>query len=409
MRTPDDFAVFSPEGGCSDRCSKRLPCGHACPNKCHSDALHAAVHCLERCQRTKVGCDHPCLKPCGDPCGNLCKIKVANVQLLCGHLCVAECCRAQNPKTIKCKVKKRYNMPGCGHENNISCGVDPLMDDLECNAVCGAPLPCGHDCVKPCRTCNIWIDGCIIETQHGRCTTPCGRPYSTCNHNCRTPCHGEDACPLCEERCQVRCAHSNCNKVCSEPCVPCVERCSWSCPHGQCQMPCSVPCDRLPCPERCSEILSCGHRCPSLCGETCPNPRYCQVCGDESVKSMMVDYYECLTYGEIDLDLDACIFPVCGHIITRENLDQHSDMKNHYEFTTDRAGRKPIVGSKASSDPLSVATQKTCPACRSPLRDIHRYGRIERRAWIDEATKKFIVWANARFIPLAVQVKKAEE
>ncbi|KAL8857170.1 MAG: hypothetical protein Q9178_006225 [Gyalolechia marmorata] len=123
----------------------------------------------------------------------------------------------------------------------------------------------------------------------------------------------------------------------------------------------------------------------------------------------MVDYYECLTYGEIDLDQDPCIFPVCGHVITRENLDQHFDMKDHYEFTTDSAGCEVIVGSKASSDPLSVATQKTCPACRSPLRNIHRYGRIERRAWIDEATKKFIVWANARFVPLAVRVKEAEE
>ncbi|KAL8911016.1 MAG: hypothetical protein Q9171_003752 [Xanthocarpia ochracea] len=123
----------------------------------------------------------------------------------------------------------------------------------------------------------------------------------------------------------------------------------------------------------------------------------------------MVDYYECLTYGEIDLDLDPCLFPICGHVITRENLDQHFDMKDHYEITTDSAGREVIVGSRTSSDPLSVATQKTCPACRSPLRNIHRCGRIERRAWIDEATKSFIVWANARFVPLAVRVKEAEE
>ncbi|KAL8883396.1 MAG: hypothetical protein Q9192_007191, partial [Flavoplaca navasiana] len=48
VATPDDFAVFSPEGGCNKRCSSRLQCGHACPNKCHSETLHEAVHCLER-------------------------------------------------------------------------------------------------------------------------------------------------------------------------------------------------------------------------------------------------------------------------------------------------------------------------------------------------------------------------
>ena len=37
-----------------------------------------------------------------------------------------------------------------------------------------------------------------------------------------------------------------------------------------------------------------------------------------------------------------------------------------------------------------------------------RYGRIVRRAWIDEATKKFIVWANARFVPLTVKLDTIE-
>ncbi|KAL8869122.1 MAG: hypothetical protein Q9174_004509 [Haloplaca sp. 1 TL-2023] len=134
------------------------------------------------------------------------------------------------------------------------------------------------------------------------------------------------------------------------------------------------------------------------------------TCGDEAIKSMMVDYYEALAYSDIDLNQDPCVFPPCGHVITRENLDQHMDMKEHYEYSTsDHSGHEIITGVKITSQPLSITVQKACPACRRPLRNIHRYNRIERRAWIDEATKKFIVWANSQFVPLAARVKEAEE
>jgi len=42
VSSPDDFTKLSPEGGCSQRCNKRLrKCGHACVMKCHSEQLHA--------------------------------------------------------------------------------------------------------------------------------------------------------------------------------------------------------------------------------------------------------------------------------------------------------------------------------------------------------------------------------
>ncbi|CAO2654557.1 Nn.00g112900.m01.CDS01, partial [Neocucurbitaria sp. VM-36] len=44
----------------------------------------------------------------------------------------------------------------------------------------------------------------------------------------------------------------------------------------------------------------------------------------------------------------------------------------------------------------------------SPLRNINRYSRIVRRAMIDEATKKFIVWANMEFIPLVTRMQAVE-
>lgn len=45
---------------------------------------------------------------------------------------------------------------------------------------------------------------------------------------------------------------------------------------------------------------------------------------------------------------------------------------------------------------------------RIPLRNINRYGRIVQRAWIDEATKKFIIWANAQFVSLTSRMEQIE-
>ncbi|KAL8993484.1 MAG: hypothetical protein Q9169_006311, partial [Polycauliona sp. 2 TL-2023] len=135
----------------------------------------------------------------------------------------------------------------------------------------------------------------------------------------------------------------------------------------------------------------------------------CSICGDEDVKSTVIDYIEYLKYSEVDLNADPCIFPPCGHHITLDNLDQHMDMKNYYDYSVNESGVEVIVAAKDTSQPMSVPVQKNCPACRAPIRNIHRYGRIARRAWIDEATKKFIVWANANFVPLAGRTKEIEE
>lgn len=47
---------------------------------------------------------------------------------------------------------------------------------------------------------------------------------------------------------------------------------------------------------------------------------------------------------------------------------------------------------------------KTCATCRGPLRDIARYGRLVRRALLDESTKKLILFLNRGYIPLAMEL-----
>ncbi|KAI9889601.1 MAG: hypothetical protein M1814_005108 [Vezdaea aestivalis] len=137
-------------------------------------------------------------------------------------------------------------------------------------------------------------------------------------------------------------------------------------------------------------------------------PRYCQKCADKSVKDTMVDYIMGSTYSEIDLDDNPCIIPSCGHILTLESMDGHMDIAKYYIVSENAGGENPLIGLKSSSVPFSTSDLKNCPMCRSPLRNINRYGRIVRRAWIDEATKKFIVWANAQFVPLASRMEEAE-
>ncbi|KAF1994313.1 P-loop containing nucleoside triphosphate hydrolase protein [Amniculicola lignicola CBS 123094] len=403
---PDDFARLAPEGGCSKRCSSRLRCGHSCPNMCHSGSLHNAVRCLERCPRTKNGCEHACPRPCGDQCELQCQVVLFNIPLPCGHIAThLKCHEAQAPEKARCHAQVEQIMKHCKHKVRVRCCELPLGDDYACSATCGAALTCGHDCNYACRECNIPVGGGGSERKHGRCNTRCGRPYTTCSHSCKIPCHGNMSCPLCTEPCEIRCSHSRCSKLCHEPCVPCAEDCSWSCPHrGRCPLPCAVPCDMLPCSERCKNVLACGHQCPSICGEVCPGVAFCQICAHPDIKATVVDFILSSTFEEVDLDTNPCIIPPCGHTLTLESMDGHMSMSDFYVSNVEGS----IVALKNSSKPFSAFGMKSCPTCRAPLRNLNRYSRIVRRALIDEATKKFIVWANKEFIPLVNRMQAIE-
>jgi hypothetical protein len=86
------------------------------------------------------------------------------------------------------------------------------------------------------------------------------------------------------------------------------------------------------------------------------------------------------TYAEIDLDEDPCIIPSCGHILTLESMDGHMEIAKYYTISDDTNAEKSIIALKSSSVPFSTSELKSCPMCRSPLRNINRYGRIVRRA-----------------------------
>ncbi|KAI2471927.1 hypothetical protein F4781DRAFT_63806 [Annulohypoxylon bovei var. microspora] len=407
----DDFLRVAPEGGCILRCDRRLPCGHSCINRCHHENLHNAVECLEPCPRLKKGCQHRCRFACGAPCKLKCDEYLQNldITLACGHkIPSAYCWQAQDPSSIACKQMVQKKVPGCDHMVEVFCHVDVSTDLYRCGKMCLDPRPCGHSCKSPCYQCKERKAGEIVITNHGICRQECGRKYTTCRHSCQQPCHGEAACPLCPTPCEVRCSHSRCSKKCHEPCAPCAgQTCSSSCPHSQCTMPCAAPCDWVPCSKRCEKLLGCGHQCPSICGEACPDKKFCQTCCSEDVKKVMVDFIMGTEYHEIDLNDDPCVFPDCGHFITKTNMDGIMDLKAHYTMSTDESPNPTAIGN--ASEPFSVEEVKVCPTCRGSLRNIARYGRIVRRAMLDEATKKFVAWSQIEYAKLATSLLDAQE
>ncbi|RDA86075.1 hypothetical protein CP532_1289 [Ophiocordyceps camponoti-leonardi (nom. inval.)] len=407
---PDHFVQISPESGCNLLCNKRLHCGHSCTGRCHSDVLHNAVKCLEKCPRHKNGCDHPCPLPCGEVCQEKCFATVeAGVTLPCGHHhSPAKCWEVQNPGSVLCKVKVTRAVPGCGHRVQVPCHKDVTAASYQCTVQCGSARDCGHQCKSACFRCNTRKDGKIIAENHGICESKCGRNFTTCPHSCSQKCHGASACPPCQKACQASCSHSSCGKPCHEPCAPCAEAtCPSRCPHSQCTMPCAAPCNWLPCGKRCAERLSCGHQCPSLCGEPCPDKRFCQQCGTEEIQSTCVDFIEMKEYREIDLDEEPCIFPHCGHFLTVTSMDGQMELSGYYDL--DERGSPRRISRPSEPLVLGGKAIQVCGTCRGSLRSIARYGRIVRRALLDEATKKFITWSGSQHQSLAEKLGEQAE
>ncbi|KAI0848817.1 P-loop containing nucleoside triphosphate hydrolase protein [Daldinia vernicosa] len=388
---PDDFIRLSPEAGCSLQCSEKLDCGHICRSKCHAKPLHRAVKCPEPCPRLK-SCGHSCPRLCGDKCEERCStvLEGHKVSLPCGHtLTSPQCWQVEHPGEVKCLTRVRKYVPGCGHHVDVPCFEDITENSFVCPARCGQHLPCGHACQDSCKVCRT------RGGTHSSCTSICGRSYSTCKHACVNQCHPGEDCAPCSMPCDERCTHTACSKLCSEPCTPCMLPCSSSCVHGQCSMPCSAPCNRASCSNRCNQHLVCGHQCPSLCGEDCPDAKFCQICASREIKATVVDTLpvpELRKYHMINLDAEPCLFLDCGHIFTVSSMDRSLG----------------IAGNCRNADDTPIAIQASTGPLGS-LRNISRYGAIVRQALLEESTRKLIIWSHTQSMELERQLIDQEE
>jgi helicase required for RNAi-mediated heterochromatin assembly 1 len=64
---PEDWP---PIGGCHEKCTQILPCGHPCQLHCHPFS-HDQVHCVATCAKTLV-CGHKCDQKCTEECDCAC-------------------------------------------------------------------------------------------------------------------------------------------------------------------------------------------------------------------------------------------------------------------------------------------------------------------------------------------------
>ncbi|KAE8381131.1 hypothetical protein BDV26DRAFT_256154 [Aspergillus bertholletiae] len=404
--SPDELLTQAPEGGCAERCERRLACGHTCTFKCHSNRRHSAVKCMKPCTKMRK-CGHLCTKRCHESCDE-CIEKVPNIVLPCGHTTEVECRLRQNVTSVRCMQAVVRKMPGCGHEVELRCHED--ISKIKCSQRCHGILDCGHTCQRNCWMCWNLSDG-RDQVIHGSCTAPCGRLFTTCSHSCSRPCHPSTTCTPCDKPCEVRCRHSKCPKKCSEPCAPCAERCSWGCdhrPNSYCNLPCAVPCNIIPCDKRCENLLDCGHQCPSICGEKCPSQEYCRECCAATVLEQRVDFITMESYEDINVNENPLVFLSCGHFYTISSLDGIMDIQEYYNIDphTDTIVSPRLSQRVVSADPRLPR----CPDCRTPLRDIHRYNRIVKKALLDESTKRFILSANLMYkkLVIATQIRETQ-
>jgi AAA domain len=157
LRTPEDFRLHRPNGGCSRQCDFRMPCGHPCPKMCHPvDRLHIEAQrmCVAPCRRFPLGCklNHPCQKMCKEECGS-CETRVGPVDLLCGHSShEARCFEVGSEDALKlfssrCREEVVHTFAGCMHSDRTTCS-NARSSAPQCQSFCGKAAKCGHSCRK---------------------------------------------------------------------------------------------------------------------------------------------------------------------------------------------------------------------------------------------------------------------
>ncbi|KAI9183223.1 hypothetical protein H9P43_004140 [Blastocladiella emersonii ATCC 22665] len=365
-------------------------CGHAVKIPCHHLAgktgasLAIAVHLyfaanhikcdalVERARR----CGHLVTVPCHadvDGYAGLCRVTVDPIALPhCGHEFTPYCFQLGGLNKVKCAALVEKSR-SCGHALAAACHAD--ADQLRCTWRCSATLDCAHVCGSntPERSYITDCDRHLRHRQHA--------PSASSSVDSTV----SSLCPPCTATSTPRCDHDHDREpsTCGEPRAPCaVAPCAWTaCSHGigACEMPCSAPCTRIPCDSRCELVLSCGHRCPSICGETCPDVTFCQQCASIEVRAQQIDSGDVddTQYRELDLDAQPIVALSCGHVVPVDLLDDHVGLNHYYA----RSGIRPI-----DADVGELRPSPTCPICATPVHLAHfrRYGRIFKAGAVDD-------------------------
>lgn len=144
--------------------------------------------------------------------------------------------------------------------------------------------------------------------------------------------------------------------------------------------------------QRCNKTLPCGHQCPTVCGEPCPNKRYCQVCASSEVKAHVIDVICCESYEEYDIDEDPIVCLPCGHFYSISTLDGCLGLSEVY--THDKESSNTWTGLKSLREANVNEKPKCCPDCREPIHSVQRYGRILRLIELRSLERKHLMYVD---------------
>ena len=247
-----------------------------CSSKCEF-RLDCGHMCDRQCHPDKSIHKSPCQKECRKPCENNhpcplrcsqccrpCLVVVPKVIPKCGHIQEVPC--STKAADFMCTEKRTIHLK-CGHKVLGVCGKE--YTELYCSVLVEKKLPCDHyaklECSCPPEKYYCKID-CNAELKCGHiCKGTCGR----CNQ-------GRLHIP-CTEKCTrvLLCGHPCSSRNCANDCPPCKEQCPAGCVHGKCGHECKNPC--IKCAEPCK--WNCRHyKCNKRCGDICDRPRCNEPC-----------------------------------------------------------------------------------------------------------------------------------
>ena len=262
----NDFNNLSKEGGCKEKCNKKMKCGHLCQKLCHIKNDCNEIKCQQPCKRIKLMCclnKHICNKLCYEKC-DFCE-ELVDKQLPCGH--IKKGCKCFiNSNTIRCEeiVNKKLL---CGHiKKGCKCYIK--ANAIKCEEIVYKKLSCGH--IKECK--------CYINANTVKCEEKCERKLE-CGHCCQLKCYEDCKSQKCKQKIEFNiCAHIK-EIECFTLNYPdifkniCTQKCDIK---KMCNHPCYGTCDKclegalhIKCEEKCKKILFCGHICNKKCFEEC--------------------------------------------------------------------------------------------------------------------------------------------
>ena len=248
---------------CKKKVDVQLSCGHRKSLICFTVTTDLQnVNCMFKIKR-KLPCEHEATFPCYLNLEDHCCLEETQITLSCGHKKLTTCSEWRGGlQGEPCSQTVTRKLP-CGHEKEMLCSDKP--ENVFCNVSCERFLPCKHSCAKQCGD-DCASFKCVVTVEKD---LPCGYHKISCL------CSDDVSQLICSNGCRrmLSCGHK-CPGKCSETCIQ--NKCqTLVVRHLQCagnhslRMRCSDDPNAAICPERCSQNLNCGHPCPGLCSDDC--------------------------------------------------------------------------------------------------------------------------------------------